>query len=408
MTFQKLPKLATSALQTVAGDRAIAHLPEATWPTPQLPALPPPPFLAAWLPSLSLPLATAQSQPAAVAWLASADLQPAIAGALARGVPASLLAIAEALEGEAIAFRWYGLGDLTPGFTPRRSGEDFTPSSAPCRSGETLTASSRVLALVPHYRCEPWLRRCLRSLVSQTRPPDGIAVIDDASPQPPLSIVQEFPSVTLLAAARNVGPYRLVQQVIDSTDYDAYLFQDADDWSSGDRLARLLAAAAQTGAELLGGQMLEVGPAGDRLTPICFPERVNQAVARQPGHPLAHPTSLVSRALVQRLGGFATGLRFGGDTEFVLRAVWQTQVLNLPAFTYLRYRRPASLSTAPATGLDSPARAALIAELKALARDRAQAAQQGRPPALQPLCVAGPIPLQHLTGPRLAGWTPCV
>ena len=46
--------------------------------------------------------------------------------------------------------------------------------------------------------------------------------------------------MTLLHADRNVGPYRLVQQVIEDTDYDAYLFQDADDWSAPDRLEQLL------------------------------------------------------------------------------------------------------------------------------------------------------------------------
>ena len=53
--------------------------------------------------------------------------------------------------------------------------------------------------------------------------------------------MRRHPGVTLLHAAENVGPYRLVQQVIDDTDYDAYLFQDADDWSAPDRLEQLLA-----------------------------------------------------------------------------------------------------------------------------------------------------------------------
>ena len=65
-------------------------------------------------------------------------------------------------------------------------------------------------------------------------------MIDDASDEPPLEIVARLPHVTLLHADRNVGPYRLVQQVIEETDYDAYLFQDADDWSAPDRLEQLL------------------------------------------------------------------------------------------------------------------------------------------------------------------------
>src|SRR5262249_42072276 len=89
-----------------------------------------------------------------------------------------------------------------------------------------LGPGSTVLALIPHFKCEQWLDDCLASLRAQTRPLDGIVVIDDASGDPPIEIVERHPGVTLLHAAENVGPYRLIQQVMDDTDYDAYLFQD--------------------------------------------------------------------------------------------------------------------------------------------------------------------------------------
>ncbi|NJL02502.1 MAG: glycosyltransferase [Spirulinaceae cyanobacterium SM2_1_0] len=384
----------------IAGGSAIAVLADPVWPNLPLPALPPPPFLAFWFPSLALPSDTAQAQTVtAGGWLASPELRSPLAAARAQD-HCSIAAIAQSWEQQQIPFRWYGLTQRATELEPVSS--QLVAKSA--AKSPILHPSSRVLALVPHYRCERWLRRCLQSLVSQTRPPEAIAVLDDASPQPPLAIVQAFPTVTLLTTGTNVGPYRLVQQAIDDTDYDAYLFQDADDWSSGDRLARLLQTAAQTGAELLGTQILQLRADVANLTPIGFPLAVNQAVASKPGHPLSHPTSLVSRALVQRLGGFATGLRFGGDTEFLLRAVWQARVVNVPIFGYFRRQRPDSLTTAAATGLGSPARNALTQQLKALARQRQRAGQQGNQPNLRPLTVTEPIALQHLTGPRLAGW----
>src|SRR5439155_11639166 len=95
-----------------------------------------------------------------------------------------------------------------------------------------LRRDATVLAVVPHYRCEAWLAQCLRSLARQTRPPQAIVVVDDGSASPPVDLVAGFPGVTLLAAASNVGPYRLVQTVIEQTRFDAYMLQDADDWSS--------------------------------------------------------------------------------------------------------------------------------------------------------------------------------
>jgi Glycosyl transferase family 2 len=262
-----------------------------------------------------------------------------------------------------------------------------------------------ILALIPHSRCETWLRRCLNSLCQQTQPPTHIVVIDDASTTPPLSIVQDFPNVTLLTTLQQVGPYRLIQSAIDATDYDAYLFQDADDWSTVDRLESLLRTARQHGAELVGSQEIRVLEPELMAQAVGYPLDVNQALKRSPGHPLLHPTSLVTRDLVQRLGGFATGLKFGGDTEFLLRAHWVARIVNSPRYCYFRRKRPDSLTTAIDTGLDSPARKELLQMLKQRAIEH-----YANPPTihdLKPLQTADPIALTYLCGPVLRWSDPC-
>jgi Glycosyl transferase family 2 len=256
-----------------------------------------------------------------------------------------------------------------------------------------------ILALIPHSRCEPWLRRCVNSLLQQTHPPTHIVVIDDASTPPPLPIVQDFPTVTLLTTPQQVGPYRLIQSAIDATDYDAYLFQDADDWSTVDRLEILLKTARHHGAELIGSQEIRILEPELVAQAVGYPLDVNQALKRSPGHPLLHPTSLVTRDLVQRLGGFATGLQFGGDTEFLLRAHWVARIVNTPRYCYFRRKRPGSLTTAIDTGLDSPARQALLKTLKQRAIEH-----YANPPEihdLKPLQTAAPISLTHRWGPSL-------
>jgi Glycosyl transferase family 2 len=264
-----------------------------------------------------------------------------------------------------------------------------------------LGGDSSVLALIPHYRCERWLGACLESLLTQSRPPEAVAVIDDNSECPPAEIVRRFPSVTLLAAEARVGPYRLIQEVIDNTRYDAYLFQDADDWSTYDRLELLLGEAERTGAELVGGQELRVMCEAAEVVPVCYPLDVNAALSVRPAHPLLHPTSLVSGALVRRLGGFATGLRFGGDTEFLLRAAHVARVRNVPRYCYFRRHRAASLTTDPVVGLETPVRRELQESLKARARSNASAAARGEPPVLTPYAVTGPVRLTHVLGPKL-------
>ena len=171
-------------------------------------------------------------------------------------------------------------------------------------------------------------------------------VVDDASPAPPRDIVAGFPTVTLLRARENGGPYRLVQTVIDGTDFDAYMLQDADDWSTDDRLALQLAEAERTGAGLVGAQELRVDEAGS-VAAVCYPLDAGRLLAAKPDCHVLHPTSLVSRDLVRRIGGYAAGLRFGADLEFQLRAHHAARIVNVTSFCYFRRRRAGSLWTSP-------------------------------------------------------------
>ena len=270
-----------------------------------------------------------------------------------------------------------------------------------------LHRGSSVCALIPHFECEQWLGEALESLVAQTRPLDAIVVIDDCSPTSPEEVVRSYPSVTLLGSAENVGPYRLIQQVIDDTGFDAYLFQDADDWSAPDRLERLLEEAESSGAELVGSHEVRVMLEEGEAKPFRYPLDVNAALHERPAcFPLLHPTSLVSRSLVQRLGGFATGLRFSGDAEFLRRAGHASRVVNVDRYLYFRRKRAGSLTTSPETGLRSPARLEVRAMLAARANANAARGQAGEAPDLAPVAVGVPVTLHHRCGPLVSDHRP--
>lgn len=352
------------------------------------------PWLAPWIPPIEWPLETGRSAAFRVeSWIASVAVIPPVLTALPSDQPWSLIAVMQALAQQGIPLIWRTLSCHPHSETP----------PLPRVPLPTAPQPPSVLVVIPHYRCEPWLRRCLTSIVNQTYPPDGIVVVDDGSEDPPLRIVADFPSVTLWAAPERVGPYRLIQQVIDDTAYDYYLFQDADDWSSCDRISRLLTSAEQTGADLIGTQEIQIQSETGDFVPVSYPLDVNQALAQKPGHPLVHPTSLVRRSLVKKLGGFATGLRFGGDTEFLLRAAFVGRILNLPDYAYFRWKRPHSLTTDPQTGLDSPERLTLQQALKHKAIANRLAVQQGQQPDLHPMVTAPPIDLRPLAGLPLRG-----
>jgi hypothetical protein len=350
------------------------------------------PALMAWLPDAQLPEVQAvEDSGIARAWLASRIFLSRLSIPLKLSEWSLFNLAANAQEAEQ-STRWpsarasaSGVGDLVS----RSTGHP------------TLNRNSPVLALIPHYRCEEWLDACLESLLAQTRPLDGIVIIGDASPHPPIEIARKFPQVTLLTAAENGGPYRLIQEVINNTRYDAYLFQDADDWSTSDRLELLLNEAERTGSELVGSQELRVLCDSREVLPCLYPLDVNAALAVRPAHPLLHPTSMIARDLVQRLGGFATGLRFGGDSEFLLRAAYVARIVNIPSYCYFRRHRRGSLTTDLATGLDTPVRLELQKLLRERGLSNASAVARGESLLLEPYASAAPARLTYLLGPEL-------
>lgn len=280
-----------------------------------------------------------------------------------------------------------------------------TPASlAPKKKGirsefSRLSFQARILALVPYFNCEPWLEQCLDSLVNQTRPLDAIAVLDDGSAKPPLEIVKRFKKVTLLRSAENVGPYRLLQSVIEQTNFDGYLFQDADDWCTRDRLERLLEEAELTDAEWIGTQELMV--LENSIFAIRYPVKLDSLRQSPLSQPFCYASSLISNKFLTRLGGFASGLRFSGDLELVNRALWTDKIRNLDRYCYFRRVRKDSLTTSEATGLGSPARREIGLRIAARKEENKIFVSKGSAPNLEPLTIAKPVVLERLMGPVL-------
>lgn len=350
------------------------------------------PSLAVWVPDMPFPEYTARPYHAPVrSWLASTRLLRQLddLGAFPNW---NLLHIAAAARRAGQSFRWA---------TPRAFSTSETEAEPPAGGPARLSLDSSVLAIVPHYKCEEWLDDCLHSLVRQTRPLDAIVVIDDSSPHPPVEIVSKYPEVTLLRAAENSGPYRLSQQVINETDCDAYMFQDADDWATDDRLKILLAEAERTGAEYVGSQMLQAVGGEMEVIPMCYPLDVSGAYIRYQRHPIVHGSTLVARELVQRAGGFSTALRFGGDSEFLRRVGFNARIVNSTRFCYFQRVRQGSLTTAPETGMGSPAREALMADIRAWVERNREALLAGDVGTVRPYAVTSPVRLEHLLGPPL-------
>lgn len=99
------------------------------------------------------------------------------------------------------------------------------------------------------YRGERFLPEQLESIAAQTRPPDRLVVVDDASTDDTAEVVRRFARradfpVELHVNARNLGCLRNFERAVRFADGDVVVLADQDDVWTPSRLARLEEAFA--------------------------------------------------------------------------------------------------------------------------------------------------------------------
>lgn len=123
-----------------------------------------------------------------------------------------------------------------------------------------------VSVIIPVYRVERWLRKCVESVCGQTYPNLEILLIDDGSPDGCPEICEEYagrdPRIRVvhqinggLSAARNAG--------LDMAQGDYIIFIDSDDWIDRQMIERLYWYAEQEQADLAVGRILLVDENGE-------------------------------------------------------------------------------------------------------------------------------------------------
>lgn len=123
-----------------------------------------------------------------------------------------------------------------------------------------------VSVIIPVYRVERWLRKCIESVCGQTYTNLEILLIDDGSPDRCPEICEEYagrdPRIRVvhqinggLSAARNAG--------LDMARGDYIVFIDSDDWIDRQMIERLYWYVEQEQADLAVGRILLVDENGE-------------------------------------------------------------------------------------------------------------------------------------------------
>lgn len=105
-----------------------------------------------------------------------------------------------------------------------------------------------VAAIIPTYNRADFLNEAVNSLLSQTRPPDSILIVDDGSTDRTRAVAKGFGSAVDFAHKPNGGKSSALNLGLSRVDADAIWIMDDDDIAMPDALASLI-DALQSDAE---------------------------------------------------------------------------------------------------------------------------------------------------------------
>jgi hypothetical protein len=159
-----------------------------------------------------------------------------------------------------------------------------------------------------------------------------------------------------------VGPYVIRQDLAERSDEPLLTLQDADDLSCYDRFVTLARGLAEMGCDIIGSHELCLDELRCVVQPVRFPLDCTASLDLCANHALLHATLMAHRRAFFHVGGLSTDQIIANDTQFLLRAHFNSTIRNVDEFLYIRRRHPSSLTNAPDTIFDNPLRRRLADE----------------------------------------------
>lgn len=192
----------------------------------------------------------------------------------------------------------------------------------------------KISIIIPLYNKKAEVERALRSVLAQTLPPVEIIVVDDGSTDGSAAVVEAMASpLVKLIRQRNAGETAARNRGMAEAIGTHFALLDADDeWRP--RFLEIIVALTQefpgaglycTGFEVAKDGTLTPGrtPASRGVVKDYFSESMGRFVATA-------SSSVLSRVVVERVGGFPEGMRLGGDQYMWTKIALAAQVVYTP------------------------------------------------------------------------------
>ena len=204
--------------------------------------------------------------------------------------------------------------------------------------------ATKISVIVPVYKAERYLERCLDSLLSQSHKELEIILIDDGSPDRSGAICDSYAardSRILVIHQENGGPSAARNAGLERVSGEYVTFVDSDDYIEPDYCEYLLSLAVKHGADIVQCGALEEGNGGIRVlgpeSDILLPEGLASMEGRNwHAYGNANWGKLYRRTVVEQ-ARFDTRCCIGEDLHFNFQALQRAGIIVLGSAAKYHY-----------------------------------------------------------------------
>lgn len=171
-----------------------------------------------------------------------------------------------------------------------------------------VSCDDKVSVIVTTYNSENYIDNCIQSLLNQNLTNVEIIVVDDASQDRTVKILQQYPEIIVIRLTENKGTYNARNIGIKHATGKFITFQDSDDWSHPERLSLQL-IKLQNNSHIIANFSNFFRVDEDTGLPSC---RQNYPLLR-----LNISSMMISKEKLEEIGGFDDKYRIESDKRLL-------------------------------------------------------------------------------------------
>ena len=186
----------------------------------------------------------------------------------------------------------------------------------------------KVSVITTTYNTGKTVEDTIKSVLDQTYPNIEFIIIDDASTDNTLDIVNKYKNkITKIVATEHTGIFGNLNKGVKLATGDIVAILNSDDfYISNDVIETVVKEFEKTGADCVWGDMLIVDPIDVNKVVRNWKSSPYKEGNYQKGWHPPHPTFFVKRSMYEKYGYFRTDLWTSADYELVLRFLEKNRI----------------------------------------------------------------------------------